>query len=430
MGKTQAKQDQKSKAQDREGYQKALDLLRECSTSHGFLASLTDKANYHRVWGRDGSLMSLAALTTDDSELIETARTTLKTLREYQGPHGEIPSNVDPETDRISYGGTAGRVDADLWFVIAVGEYWKLTGDKDFLKEFLKPLEKVRFLLGCWEFNSRGLLYIPQTGDWADEYIHNGYVLYDQLLYLQAQCVLAEIHKFQHDSVDHLLQEKITRLKHLVRANYWFWDHCDDKQDEDVPEDVYHPVLYRKSRNSSKCKAGRFWMPFFSPQGYGYRFDALANILVSFLNVADDDQRQRTDDYIQQELVPKDIALIPAFHPVIEPEDGDWHQIQMTFSYSFKNKPYQYHNGGLWPMLTGFYVADLAARGHEKKARQFLEGIDRANAMELDGEPWSFPEYVHGKEFTPGGTRGQGWSAAGAVIAHQAIDGNPVFRIR
>jgi hypothetical protein len=30
-------------------------------------------------------------------------------------------------------------------------------------------IEKVAFLLGAWEFNNRGLLYVPATGDWADE---------------------------------------------------------------------------------------------------------------------------------------------------------------------------------------------------------------------------------------------------------------------
>jgi hypothetical protein len=34
----------------------------------------------------------------------------------------------------------------------------------------------------AWEFNNKGLLYVPLSGNWADEYITDGYVLYDQLL--------------------------------------------------------------------------------------------------------------------------------------------------------------------------------------------------------------------------------------------------------
>ena len=170
-----------------EGYRRAVELMRECRTEHGFLATPTDQDNYRRIWGRDGAIIGLAALLRGDSELIEGCRQTLETLAQYQGPHGEIPSNVDPKTDRVSYGGTAGRVDADLWFAIGCGLYWRVTGDNAFLDQMLEPLEKVRFLLGTWEFNTRGLLYVPPTGDWADEYLQSGYVLYDQLLYLQAQ---------------------------------------------------------------------------------------------------------------------------------------------------------------------------------------------------------------------------------------------------
>ncbi|MGD8617658.1 MAG: hypothetical protein PVH54_00550 [Gammaproteobacteria bacterium] len=38
------------------------------------------------------------------------------------------------------------------------------------------------------------------TGDWADEYLHNGYVLYDQLLYLQAQRTMERMHAEVHGS--------------------------------------------------------------------------------------------------------------------------------------------------------------------------------------------------------------------------------------
>jgi hypothetical protein len=68
-----------------------------------------------------------------NGELIEMARRTFEMLAKYQGPHGEIPSNVDPSTGRISYSGTTGRVDGDLWFIIGCGEYWQATGHESCL---------------------------------------------------------------------------------------------------------------------------------------------------------------------------------------------------------------------------------------------------------------------------------------------------------
>jgi hypothetical protein len=406
-----------------EGYSRARALLRDCATPDGFVASPSDHDNYRRIWGRDGTIIALAALLTGESELMEAARKTFETLAAHQGPHGEIPSNVDPVTGRISYGGTTGRVDANLWFLIGCGEYWRATADESFLERMLPAVEKVRFLLGAWEFNTRGLLYVPLTGDWADEYLHNGYVLYDQLLYLQSQCTLARLHAAVHGSSDHALVEKIGRLRHLIRANYWF-------DGEPDPGDVYHEVLFEKGRDAActHC-AGRHWMPFFSPAGYGYRFDALANVLVSLLDVADDNQRAQVDDLVATEVTPDALPLLPAFHPVIEPVDEDWEHLQMMFSYTFKNKPYEFHNGGLWPMVTGFYVADLARRGRMDAAQRYLQAIHLANALPMEGEAWGFPEFVHGQKFTAGGTRHQGWSAAGAVIGHHALEGQSVFRI-
>jgi GH15 family glucan-1,4-alpha-glucosidase len=406
-----------------EGYDRACQLLYACSLPEGFLASPTEDANYRRIWARDGVIIGLAGLLTQDHDLVTTLKHTLETLANYQGPHGEIPSNVDPASERISYGGTTGRVDASLWFIIGCAEYWQATGDDAFLERILPAIEKVRFLLGAWEFNNRGLLYVPLTGDWADEYLQNGYVLYDQLLYLQAQRALCVLHAHRYESVDHALLERVSRLRHVIRANYWF------DEGEEVSDDIYHEVLHEKGRAAASHYAGRYWAPFFSPTGYGYRFDAFANVLTSLLEVADENQRECVDQFIEQEILQEALPLLPAFHPVIEPVDEDWKHLQMTFSYTFKNKPYEFQNGGLWPMITGFYVADLARRGNKEAAARLLKAVHEANALEMEGEPWSFPEFVHGKKLTAGGTRHQGWSAAGAIVGHHALQGDKVLKI-
>lgn len=405
-----------------EGYDKSRELIRLCRTERGFIATPQDNANYRRVWGRDSCMIGLAALALQAPDLVDACRQTLQTLAAYQGPHGEIPSNVDPVSQRVSYGGTTGRVDADLWFLITCGQYWRATGDDEFLDRMSEAIEKTRFLLGCWEFNTRGLLYVPVTGDWADEYLQDGYVLYDQLLYLQAQRELAAIHRYVHGSEDHTLKQSISRLGHLIRANYWFLD------GDELPDDVYHEVLYERGRRAAPNRCGCYWMPFFSPASYGYRFDAFANVLASLVGVADDEQREKVDDFVWQELVSEELPLLPAFHPVITPRDEAWDELQMAFSHTFKNEPYEYQNGGLWPMITAFYVADLAQRGKTEKAREYLKAVQRANASEISGEEWSFPEYMHGRELIPGGNIHMGWNAAAAVLAQRALEGEPVFR--
>lgn len=408
------------------GREKAKALLGDCLSEHGFLATSTRRDNYSRIWGRDSSIMGLAAILSGDEELIDGCRRSLETLAHYQGPHGEIPSNVDPDTERVSYGGTAGRVDSNLWFLIAAGELCAHMQDDDLLATLLPAVEKTRKLLGAWEFNNRGLLFVPPTGDWADEYLQSGYVFYDQLLYFQALRSIGLIHRQHHQTEDHTLREKAVHLKHLIQDNYWF------DSDDGLPDDVYHRILYKKGRKALPDKPGSFWLPFFSPLGYGYRFDALANSLVALFGISSAERAEEVDEYIANAVCIKETALLPAFCPVITPKDERWEDLQMTFSYQFKNEPYEYHNGGLWPMVNGFYAASLAQRGKEKEARRVLLAIHEANrlpAENSDGEEadWSFPEYVHGKKFTAGGVHPMGWSAAGALIADAYLDGKRLF---
>jgi hypothetical protein len=251
-------------------------------------------------------------------------------------------------------------------------------------------------------------------------------VLYDQLLYLQAQRGLGAVHAARHGGADHALDERIARLTHLLQANYWFDAAADGESPAEPPADVYHEVLYHKGREAAEHVRGAYWLPFFSPHGYGTRFDGMANVLVSLLGVADAAREEAVDAYVD-ELVDEEVLLLPAFDPVITPRDAYWDELQMSFSYTFKNQPYEYHNGGLWPLVTGLYAASLTRRDLPERARRFRDAVHRANRRGRDGETWSFSEYLHGRTHEPGGTAPMGWSAAAAVIADAYVEGERLF---
>ena len=40
-----------------------------------------------------------------------------------------------------------------------------------------------------------------------------------------------------------------------------------------------------------------------------------------------------------------------------------------------------------------------------------------------------FPEFLHGKKFTPGGTRSMAWSAAAAILSEQYLKGKRLFGV-
>lgn len=405
-----------------EALQRSLELVRKCVTPDGFLASPSNNANYNRIWARDGVIIGLPTLMGGDEDLVAAFGRTLRTLAAYQGPHGEIPSNVGIVERDVSYGGTAGRVDAGLWFVIGVAEYWLASGDDQFILEMIPVLDKVIFLLGAWEFNNRGFLYVPATGDWADEYLHSGYVLYDQLLYLQALKSYKLIRFKVLEEPGQELIGKINNLLSMIQANFWI-------DQEEAPQHVYHEVLYKKGHEAHECCQQPYWLPFFTPHGYGYRFDAFANILASLCGAADSTQCETVDRFIEEQVVDEKMKLLPAFHPVITDNDTDWKKLNVAFSYDFKNRPYEFHNGGLWPMLTGFYAADLARRQKREKAQQYLSAIGEANKMKMEKRSWGFPEFVNGKKLTPGGNSGQCWSASAYLMAYYGLQGKSLFSV-
>lgn len=402
-----------------EAYTRSLALLRTCLAPMGYVASPVQVDNYARVWARDGVITGLAGLASGESDLLDGLRRTLATLGQHAGPHGEIPSNVALDGQRVSYGSLVGRVDSLLWYVIGVCAYVQFTGEVS-QQELHRPVvERALFLAGCWEYNNRGLLYTPIAGDWADEYISEGYVLYDELLYMLALRGAGLL--YQHEE----WQTQAARLEQLLSVNYW-----PNANYQNDPL-VYHPHAYRSQLLQREIAfptmddaRSRYWLPAFSPAGYATYFDGFAHALALLTALGDEAQRQQVERYVQSLEQQIGSALLPAFWPVIHPDTLLWQQLQANHLYgSMKNEPYSYHNGGLWPMITGFYATGLAQLGQHERAQYLLTAINVANAQGNDGAQWAFAEYHHGQTHRPMGTTQVAWSAAAGVMAHQALLG-------
>ncbi|RZL59768.1 MAG: fructofuranosidase/invertase, partial [Pedobacter sp.] len=174
-------------------YNLAIELLNAASTPYGFVAAVQEQDNYKRVWTRDGVITSIAALLSEDEVLIQTAKKTLDTLFSNQHKSGFMPSNVSPNDGSVSFGGTTGRADNPSWAVIGLASYTILTKDNSLWDKYEAEIDKCFAVLESWEFNGKHLVYVPQSGDWADEYIQHGYILFDQLLRVWALSLAAKI---------------------------------------------------------------------------------------------------------------------------------------------------------------------------------------------------------------------------------------------
>ncbi len=383
------------------GYNKALELLHNCSTKHGFLAAQnkTDNGNYDRVWARDSMICGIAAIISEDKKLIKTLKNSLKTLMKYQHKQGEIPSNVDPLKKQVSYGGTAGRVDAQLWFLIGFGQYIRKTKDVEFLNKHMPSFEKTINLVQIYEFNHKNLIYIPKTGDWADEYIQDGYVLYDQVLYYQAFKEYAELLKNLKKS-NKKAKDKAENIRETIRQNYWL--------DKKNLEKAFHKNLFKRYAD----KKYEYFLPFFNPSKYGTHFDLFANSLTILCGIADEKQTKKVHKFVDNlKKTP------PCFFPVITKRDILWKELENNYGKSFRNNPYEYHNGGIWPMTLGFYSASSSNKNGKNKVCNMIDELNKKRN-------WEFNEVFHGRSKRPHGTPYQAWSAAGAIIAHQSIENN------
>ncbi len=395
-------------------FKKSKELLYSILTPIGFVASSVDVANYRRVFSRDGVIASIAALMTGDKELTEGAKITLETLAKHQHKTGRIASNISVDEMTVSYGTQVGRVDASLWFVIGVGQYVKRTKDKNFVKKMYPFVKKTIDYLEALELNGKGFLYIPYGGDWADEYINHGYVLSDQLLYLRAQKDYIYICNFVRKN-QNSFKKKSKFLERQILVNY-------------IPKftDWNDSALYQKSKGYIKLMNSfkkPYAISYFVQGDLGDFFDAFANILLLIMvkNIPEK-YKENLFKYMFKIMKEQKLDMIPAFYPVITKKHNKrnyhrWRILQFSYVFKYKNRPYHYHNGGLWPLLQGFLISMLFFSGQKMKARNLLGVL--AERIAEDG--FKFPEYYDGKKGKAGGTNFLGFSASAYIMAYMSV---------
>lgn len=385
---------------DNMSYHKAIALLHKVSTDNGFLASAENTSNYQRVWARDGVICGLAALASADEKLIATFKSTLETLANNQHEIGTIPSNVliSNENNEVSYGGLAGRVDAVTWFIIGICQYAHHQNQPEFVQKYQTHIEKALQLLNAWEFNNKHLLYVPLSGNWADEYITDGYVLYDQLLRIWA------LKSYNHFAKSEIISQKIAEITNQVETNF-----LPNSEGEKYHERAYNEVNFQDYLPCS-----------FSPSGYKTQFDAFANALVVLLDIGNEESKTKILNHASKIASETKLGLVPAFWPPVFQEDEHWNLLKNNCKYEFRNFPYEFHNGGSWSMVNGFVGLAFLFENQIDEATQLLEKINAANAV----ADYSFYENFNTTTQEPNGVAFCAWSAAASILLEQSLHHN------
>jgi glycogen debranching enzyme len=287
-----------------------------------------------------------------------------------------------------------GYVDSTLWYIVGVTEVAKVEEDRWFWEEMKESVKKALRYLQCLELNGRGLLYVPAGGDWADEYVFEGYILFDQCLYLWAQeNYLLLCH-------DPWIEKFAKRLRRLIKVNY-YPTHADVDSGY-----VYHPALF-----ADIAQADRPVIPIacFSPTRTWKTIDLFAISLLMKLDILDDEEKNACEMEIRKRIgYSTEDNLYPAFSPTITEQDADWLDLRRNYSFRFKNKPGEYHNGGLWPLVHGWYLSQKDSCGNDELQR-FADTIH--------DDDYNFSEHYHAETDHSSKVKGLGYSAAGFIFA-------------
>ncbi len=158
----------------------------------------------------------------------------------------------------------------------------------------------------------------------------------------------------------------------------------------------------------------------FSPAGYKTPFDAFAHSLALLLNIGSHDFQEAIIQHAEKIRTETALALLPAFWPPIYETDADWNLLKNNFKYEFRNYPNEFHNGGSWPMVNGFYGLALLTKQKNEVAKKLLSVINNANTI----EDFSFYENFNTETSKVNGVPFCTWSAAATVLLNQGISAN------
>ena len=397
-----------------EAYAQALNILRNCATPLGYKASAL-ASGYPQVWARDSVITALGALLTGEDDLINATKVSLETLASKQTDLGMIPLNVDTRTGDVTTE-NAGAVDANLWFIIGHYAYYQTSNDTTFLEANWQHLSQAALWLRYQDMNACGLLEVPEAGDWADLYSVRYNVLYDNALYVLAMRAMSQFatqlnQPNPYAAIARDVKTKMNLVMWLDRP--WDGNTFGQQLEQLKALRLEWFLLYQ---NTATLTETPYYLPWVGFREFGTVFDAFGNCLTILSGIADEAKTASILEYAY--AVGADAPYpIKAFYPPIFPGDRDWREYYRSRNL---NLPFQYHNGGIWPFLGGFYVAALVTGKQHEKAKRVLNDLAKANHAGKQGD-WEFNEWLHGLSGRPMGHPQQAWSAAMFIYASKTI---------
>jgi glycogen debranching enzyme len=372
----------------------SLRLLTDNSGERGILAArrsdAADARCYTRIFGRDAAICALAMAGSGVAGLERTAVSALDALAAGQAANGQIPKYVECDGSGADFW-YVGCIDATLWWLIAVEHARRTRADASMRTRWQPNIERALQWLQAQEHQRFFLLQQNEASDWADIMPRSGFVLYSNALWYRVKCLFG-------------LPERDSTHHHFNALFHPFG--------RDLPD-------YRRSRllrhyTVRQHRNRGLYLSFVNLSFAGDEGDVFGNLLAIVYGLASDSRAHE----ILHALIAAGVSDPYPIRAVTRPIGRDHPLWRPYMQRHAQNHPHQYHNGGVWPLIGGFWVQALMQVGNPQLARSELVQLARLN--ELDG--WRFTEWFHGRTLEPKGMAGQSWNAAAFLMARQAVE--------
>ncbi|MFY7900220.1 MAG: glycoside hydrolase 100 family protein [Chitinophagaceae bacterium] len=387
----------------------ATKLLHDIAADGYLKASLEQSDNYNRVWSRDTAVGVLAIIASQQKSLFPAIANSLLALQKAANEQGQIPSNLvlnaSSEVSKVSFGGPVGRTDASFWWIIATISFLKQQKDETLEKVAIEQVAKIFQLANAWEFNGKHLMYVPMSSNWADEYITNGYVLYDQLLRYWA----LELAGNYFDN--NLWTKKAEQVKFAIKQHFLI--------EADLAGSLFTGKQIADLQN---WNVQHQFIASFTPGEIVNRYDGWSIALLLLLDIPNQKNKQIIIDLIQKTFDQYQCKGIPAFWPFITNAGIDYTRLQFNHHYRFKNEAGHFHNGGMWPVVNGFLILGLMAQQQHDIAEKHFMSLHKL--LELNATTYPFAEYFDAIEGNPQGVKNLCYSASGYILGYEAVENN------
>ena len=374
-------------------HSRSIELLKRSLTPAGVLAASRGKRaaarGYTAIFGRDAAICAIGMAVSGDRQLERAAVRSLRTLGAHQAPNGQIPKFVDTRRREADFW-YLGCIDATLWWLIAVAMLDRLGRPAGLRRRWARRIRLAIQWLLAQEHQRFHLLQQNEASDWADIMPRSGFVLYTNALWFWVKRFYGLAHAGE------------------TRASF---------------NGLFHPFSaglapYRRARllREYVLRDGRdrdLYLSFVNFSFFGEEGDVFGNVLAVLMGLATAPATRRTLDALARAKVNDPYPVRSVTHP-IRRNSPLWRAYMGRHR---QNYLWQYHNGGIWPMLGGFWVMALAASGRRAAARRDLIALARACAL----RNWSFTEWLHGRTFASRGMPGQSWNAAAFLLAEHAL---------